>query len=330
MRRFIWIAVLGISFLLAGCGGDEITGLVIFDNTPPPSPQNLRVDKIRDGEIWLSWERVQVEEVAFYIVYRSEGGQESVAMDTTLVNTFRDRGLDYETEYTYHVTAVSQSGIESERSSSVSGQPFNNLSPLAPMGLRAVAHNITILNQLDILLDWDENAEADLSVYRVYRSTEPNFAIDAENLMVVVEEPSYVDRDIEVGVLYYYRVTAVDRGAKESAPSEIIADVALPPPELMEPVSGELTSSTPTFRWHPVPHALNYRVVVTTSPTSGEISAMPLTRETAAVFAGRPQLSGDSTNLQSGQIYYWRVIASTREDGTENSVSQVERFKIKR
>jgi hypothetical protein len=330
MRRFIWIFVLGIAVLLAACDNDEPIGPnLALDHTPPPSPQNLQVEKIRDGEIWLSWEKLQREGVAFYVVYRSEGGGEALAIDSTFVSTFQDRGLRYETEYSYHVTVVTQAGIESESSQTVSGQPFNNLSPLAPRGIRAVAHNISILDQLDILLDWDENAETDLSAYRVYRSTEPNFSIAAENLLVAVDEPRYADGDIEVGLLYYYRVTAVDRGDKESPPSGITADVALPQPELMEPVEGEVTSPTPMFRWNSVPHALNYRVVVTTSPTSGEISEMVLTDETAAVFKGRLGSSASASALQSGQIYYWKVIASTREDGAENSVSQVAPFKIR-
>ena len=330
MRNFIRICVLGTVVLLLACDNDEPIGPnLAFDNTPPPSPHNLKVEKIRDGEIWLSWERVNRDGLDYYIVYRSAGGGEALAIDSTFANTFQDRGLGYETEYTYHVTVVTKAGIEGEGSQTVSGQPFNNLSPLAPIGMRAVAHNISILNQLDILLDWDDNAETDLAAYRVYRSTDPDFAIAPENLLVAVPEPRYEDTNIKVGLLYYYRITAVDRGDKESAPSAIIADVALPQPDLMEPVEGELTSPIPRFRWKPVSHALNYRVVVTTSPTSGEVSEIVQTSETAALFKGRSGSSGASSTLYSGQIYYWKVIASTREDGAENSVSQVAQFKIR-
>ena len=330
MRTLFRICIFATVVPLLACDSDAPIGPnLAIDNTPPPSPSNLKVEKIRDGEIWLSWERVNREGIDYYIVYRSADGGVPLAIDSTFANIFQDRGLGYETEYTYHVTVVTKAGIEGESSQTVSGQPFNNLSPLAPMGIRAVAHNISILNQLDILLDWDNNAETDLAAYRVYRSTDPDFAIVPENLLVAVSEPRYEDTNIEVGLLYFYRITAVDRGEKESAPSVIIADVALPQPDLMEPVEGELTSANPTFRWKPVPNAINYRVVVTTSPTSGEVSDIVRTSETAALFKGRPDSSGAKSTLHSGQIYYWKVIASTREDGVENSVSQVAQFKIR-
>ena len=70
-------------------------------------------------------------------------------------------------------------------------------------------------------------------------------------------------------------------------------------------------------------------MIVTTSPTSGELSAIPLTSDTTAVFAGRSQTSGRTLTLETGQIYYWKLIASTRENGQENSVSEVESFKVR-
>ena len=330
MKRAIWIFALGLATLLVACGRDRSSGPdPVGTAGPPVPPGNLVVEKIRDGEIWLVWEESREGDLAFYVVYRGEEGRAAAAVDSIFINRFLDRALDYETEYTYFVTAVDQEGNESAPSKSVSGQPFNNLSPLAPTGLRAAAHNIFILDQLEILLDWDENAEADLAEYRVYRSAEPGFALAADNLQAGVKEPRYVDQEIEVGTVYYYRVSAVDRGGKESAPSASAFDVALSLPEPVEPIQGEETSSIPRFSWRPVPHALSYRVVVTTSPTSGEISDMPLTSDTTAVFTGHSQASGEPVALQSGQVYYWKILASTREDGGENSVSQVERFKIR-
>ena len=316
---------------LAGCGSEQSgqTTITAFASGPTGTPQNLRVDRIRDGEVWLEWDKPDRGSVQVYVVYRSTAANDPAALDTTYVPNFQDAGLDYETEYSYFVTAISSSGHESERSQLVSGQPFNNLSPLAPSGVRAVAHNISIFAQLEILLDWQSNTESDLVGYRVYRSREPVFESDFPHLLGATKEARFVDQDIDVGVVYFYRVTAFDRGNKESAPSDAIADVALLEPELIEPAEGELTSSTPVFRWHPVPNAETYRVVVTTSPTSGEVSAMVVTDLTSAPFSGRVESSGSRSLLLSGAIYYWKVIASTRMDGSENSVSSVQQFKIR-
>ena len=316
---------------LSGCGserGSGDTAITSFESGPTSAPGNLRVQRIRDGEVWLEWDK-PTRGVQAYIVYRAEADGVATALDTTYATDFQDYGLSYETEYTYFVTAISRSGHESERSAVVSGQPFNNLSPLAPAGVRALAHNIAIFDQLEILIDWQENSESDLVGYRIYRSLDPNFETDFLNLIGTTADPRFVDRDIEVGVMYYYRITALDRGEKESVPSGAIADVALAEPELIEPAEGELTSSTPVFRWHPVAKAKSYRVIVTTSPTSGEVSAIEITSLTSAPFAGRTESSGNRSRLLTGAIYYWKVIASTRADGTENSVSPVQQFKIR-
>ena len=323
MRYLNPICIVFLLIQLACSGRTAEAPTEAVEPSTATNPQNLRVEKIGDGEVWLTWEGTAGLDVDFYVVYRATSAEPVVAADSTFQTTFRDQGLNYETEYTYYVTAVTRSGLESERSNSVSGQPFNSLSPIAPDGFRAVAHNITILGQLEILLDWNESPETDIEGYLVYRSTNPDFITDPSTQLSVVSVPRFVDTDIEVGVLYHYRVTALDRGSKESQPSSVAADVALPEPVLMNPVAGELTSSTPTFQWNVVPDALQYRVIVTTSPTSGEIAQ---TEPTAGTSAGYP---GQQTQLESGNIYYWKVVASTKEDGAENSVSAVERFKVR-
>ncbi len=328
MKRLIFVWVLGIAAGMAACGGDSSEGPQLGpDVVAPDRPSNLEVGKIGDGEIQLTWAAPSDSDWTFFIVYRAEATGAAVALDSTFQAQFADRNLEYEVEYTYHVTAVDGANNESGPSNSVSGQPFNTLSPQAPTGLRAGARNIVIFDQLDILLDWNDNTEADLDLYRLYRATESDFSDVIPRAEVV--EPRFIDEEVEVGMRYFYRVTAVDRGDKESVASQSVSDVALEVPVLTEPLQGALASPTPTFQWQAVPEVLTYQVIVTTSPTSGEISDVPLTSDTTAVFQGR-SVSPDSTAaLESGEIYYWKVIASTRTSGVENSVSIVESFKVR-
>ena len=104
-------------------------------------------------------------------------------------------------------------------------------------------------------------------------------------------------------------------------------DVALPSPVLLVPVAGEETAAPLTFTWSRLPEARAFRVIVTTSLTSGEVSDMPLTSDTTAVFTGRIK-EGRLVSLEPGQVYYWKVVASTHIEGIENSVSRVESFKV--
>ena len=178
-------------------------------------------------------------------------------------------------------------------------------------------------------LDWDPNRESDLDHYRVYRGEGVGPTPEAEFLVAQVDDPRYLDHEVVVGTVYHYIVTAVDKGGKESLASQLVSDVPLAVPELEAPIEGVLSSSTPVFRWNAVPEALNYRVVVTSSPVSGEVSDMPLTNLTTANFVGRTLANGEVVQLESGQIYYWKVIVSTKADGLENSVSRLESFKVR-
>ena len=322
--KFAWIVVV---VGLWHCGGDGEKGTSpVATVDPPQAPRALSVERIGDGEVWLNWQAADGEDEVLYVVYRSVGNVAAVAIDSTFQTRYKDQGLQYELEYTYRVTAVNGGG-ESEPSNAVSGQPLNSLTPQVPTAVRAVAHHLEVLGQLDITLDWSENPETDLVGYRVYRSTEAGFTPSVEHLQMQVSGPGFIDEEIEVGTVYYYRITAIDGGGKESKASEEVSDVALPSPVLLVPVAGEETSAPLTFTWSRLPEARVFRVIVTTSLTSGEVSDMPLTSDTTAVFAGRIK-EGRLVTLEPGQVYYWKVVASTHAEGAENSVSRVESFRV--
>ena len=322
--KFAWIVVVAG---LWHCGGDGEKGTSpVATADPPQAPRALSVERIGDGEVWLNWQVAEGEDEVLYVVYRSVGDGASVAIDSTFQTRYKDQGLRYELEYTYRVTAINGGG-ESDPSNAVSGQPLNSLTPQVPTSVRAMAHHLEVLGQLDIALDWADNAETDLAGYRVYRSTEQGFTPSVEHLLMQVSGPGFVDEEIEVGTVYYYRITAIDLGGKESNASEEISDIALPSPVLLVPVAGEETAAPLTFTWGRLPEARAFRVIVTTSLTSGEVSDMPLTSDTTAVFTGRIK-EGRLVTLEPGQVYYWKVVASTHTEGIENSVSRVESFKV--
>ena len=322
--KFAWIVVVAG---LWHCGGDGEKGTSpVATADPPQAPRALSVERIGDGEVWLNWQVAEGEDEVLYVVYRSVGDGASVAIDSTFQTRYKDQGLRYELEYTYRVTAINGGG-ESDPSNAVSGQPLNSLTPQVPTSVRAVAHHLEVLGQLNIALDWADNAETDLAGYRVYRSTEQGFTPSVEHLLMQVSGPGFVDEEIEVGTVYYYRITAIDLGGKESNASEEISDIALPSPVLLVPVAGEETAAPLTFTWGRLPEARAFRVIVTTSLTSGEVSDMPLTSDTTAVFTGRIK-EGRLVTLEPGQVYYWKVVASTHTEGIENSVSRVESFKV--
>ncbi|NKB68346.1 MAG: hypothetical protein GKR89_14890 [Candidatus Latescibacteria bacterium] len=327
MKRALLLALAGWALVVAGCGGDSGTSPEPqLDLVPPTSPRQLIRERFSDGEVVLTWAAPADSDWTHFTVYRADAGDRFVSLENTSEMRFQDRGLDYETDYSYYVTATDQQGNESQPSNSVNGQPLNTVPPLTPVSLRAVAHNIPILARLDILLDWGANGEADLAQYRIYRGTRDDFESSA--VVAAVDEPRYEDENIDVGQRYYYWITAVDKGDKESPASLAATDVALDLPLLQGPIEGNTTSATPVFQWERVPEALSYQVIVTTSPTSGEISAIPPTGNTSINFQGRLLDGGERAELEIGEVYYWKVITSTQPNGVENSVSAVESFKV--
>ena len=78
--------------------------------------------------------------------------------------------------------------------------------PAAPTNLVVVA------GDSQVSLDWDDNTEADLAGYNVYRSTGRGYVQIASGVAV----SDYVDNTVTNDITYYYLVTAVDAGGYES------------------------------------------------------------------------------------------------------------------
>ncbi|MCP5535968.1 MAG: sulfatase-like hydrolase/transferase [Akkermansiaceae bacterium] len=83
--------------------------------------------------------------------------------------------------------------------------------PAAPTGLVALS------SPGSVTLDWDDNTEADLEAYKVYRKEGAGgFALLAT---VTAPTSAYTDSGISSGVIYTYQVTALDSDGSESAVS---------------------------------------------------------------------------------------------------------------
>ncbi|MFA5423386.1 MAG: endo-1,4-beta-xylanase [Phycisphaerae bacterium] len=84
--------------------------------------------------------------------------------------------------------------------------------PAAPTGLVATAGNETVS------LDWNDNGEADLAGYNVYRSEYTGGGYGQINASLVLDS-NYVDNDVVNFEYYYYVVRAVDANDQESGNS---------------------------------------------------------------------------------------------------------------
>ncbi len=166
-----------------------------------------------------------------------------------------------------------------------------------------------------ILLGWTANEEDDLGGYSVYRETEPeSFELVATQL----EEPRFLDENLEEGVLYRYRVSAVDQ---ENPPNEsLLSEIAegtpneanVPgAPEILGLEQGALASRPILVIQNAVPVAaedvLTYTVQVSTQSSFRDIVARG--GNIAEGFGGMTRWRVGKSLIPTAR-YWWRARAS--------------------
>jgi len=314
----ITFTILAAVMLLAGCSSS--TGDSKDDVTPPPVPTDLTITEIDNGAASLTWRAVHDGGLKGYNVYWLGGAEVDTLNANKLfvtTNSVTITGLDYETLYYFAVSSVDKSGNESALSVQERGKPLNTTSPSPPSDVDLVAENI---DYPKITVFWAENQEPDVAYYNVYRALTAAGLEAAESLVASLTTEKYIDIDVEIGKNYYYRVTAVDKGGWESAPSAIVSDYVLPKVELVSPLDFKYTGNVPAFEWKGITGAKKYNLVVTTSRIGGEIWNVEVDGSTTRViYSGKKKLI-------SGNTYYWRVGAVSRRE--INSISDVGAFVV--
>ena len=151
-----------------------------------------------------------------YSVYRSttSGSYGSALTNGLASSDFVDSTAINYTTYYYAVTAADTNSNESAQSAEVSAMPLDpadTTPPAAPTGLAATAGSGIIT------LDWNQNAEADLAGYSVYRTTTSgSYGSALTNGLTVT---NFVDTSVVNGTMYYYEITASDFNSNESLKS---------------------------------------------------------------------------------------------------------------
>ena len=302
----------------------QVSGMceVITDLSPPPRPSGLEITSIGNGSASLRWSEVEVSDLKGYTFYWQSGAHaDTLSENSTFLNdtTITIINLEYETLYFFAVSAVDLSGNESVLSVQAYGKPLNTTSPSPPSNVDIAAENldIPIIN-----VYWEQNPEPDISHYNVYRALNTVDLDDSTASFVTsLTQEYYKDTDVDIGSIYYYKITAVDKENWESSASPIVNDRLLPSVELISPINFQSTTNIPTFRWKPVDGAEKYVLTLMQSRIGGEIWYITVNKNSTEM-----PYSGTS-NLISGNSYFWRVGAITRSE--INSESEVGSFVVK-
>lgn len=193
------------------CNVAEIVfqGAAPADATPPGAPTGLSAIAV-EGVTVLDWNDNADSDLASYTIYRSEtSGTGYTAIATGLASSdhLDQSGVDG-TTYFYVVTAVDTSTNESADSAETSATAVDSTAPATPTGL------VATIGASAVSLDWDDNNEADLAGYTVYRSETSGggYLPIASGLAT----SGYSDTTVAGGTHYFYVVTASDLSSNES------------------------------------------------------------------------------------------------------------------
>ena len=193
--------------------GEESGVIKVYDAARPAVPGDL-VATNGDGSVTLDWTDNSEADLDSYRVRRSTspGPPYQVIASGVTESNFTDVSVVNGTTYYYTVQAVDFGKTNSRRSDEASATPVD-APPASPAGLIATARNATVA------LDWDDNAEPDLTGYNVYRS-------DSGLIAPGVTSSDFTDSTVANGTTYCYTVTATDTFGNES---ELSSEVCATP-----------------------------------------------------------------------------------------------------
>lgn len=182
-----------------------INGVIITPVVLSPTDLTM-VEKNTEPEqpsVKLSWSGN--DEAELYRVYRLGGiASEYVLADTTSLTEYVDTGVDLGLEYSYRVTLVNATGLETGPTNDLA---VSFVTPGVPIPSAPVALKTDTVNKNDITLSWNESAGA--TSYYIYRSKSP----DGEFIPIGRSHvTSYTDTNVLTTIPYYYKVKAFSAG----------------------------------------------------------------------------------------------------------------------
>ena len=191
----------------------------------PPAPLNLIVLATNASNILLSWTPGSTRQTGYSIERSLDGvnfAQQLLAGETA--TNALDSGLLANVTYYYRIRATNSYGVSdySNVSSATSVTPAGV--PRAPTALAATAGNGAEFYRSQILLRWQDRS-TDESAFQIERSIDSLTFVPVATVAANIN--FYLDRKLQTGTDYYYRVRAFN-GRGLSAPSNVSSDETHP------------------------------------------------------------------------------------------------------
>ncbi len=193
--------------------------IVVGHTEPAPeSPTYIEAQSGLPEMVTIKWKPVSNGSVIAYNVYRSlseKGPFKKIGRVSGHFHDFYvDKGLKDGFTYYYSVTSVNYGGIEGDILSYAKATTKYKPYP---------ARNITgrIEGAGELLISWWPSITSDVVKYKIYRGTSPlSLSMVGE---VSSSELTYLDKGLDPGTTYYYKVNAVDKDGIESDSKDVVS-----------------------------------------------------------------------------------------------------------
>lgn len=199
------------------------------------NPENLST-VVNQEAIILKWEKPETNvdgstpvNILGYNIYKKEADDtpaKKINSSPVSDTQYEDNFFEFEKKYIYFVRTLSIGSegepVESINSAEVEITPKDTFPPSAPESITIAA------SPNSISLFFAANPEKDILGYKIYRSTDNS--IPLENWELLTKEPintnTFVDRNFQSGIRYFYYLKAIDRYNNVSQPSKIVSEIA--------------------------------------------------------------------------------------------------------
>jgi hypothetical protein len=226
-RRSLYYALKVVNNKQQDAGLSNIASLSVIPL--PTSPENLHVISLREQHIELGWDipTLNIDGSAvkpptqFNIYRRADSQSPETRLNPSPVkeDRFKDESIELGKTYVYWVRPAVETpsgSVEGEDSQPLEVTNADTYPPKPPAEVTAISSG------QGISLVWLPNTDADLAGYWVYRSgPDRRFQRLQDQLLTTA---SIIDKSVEKGQTYFYRVKAVDLRGNESEFSEEVSD----------------------------------------------------------------------------------------------------------
>ncbi|HDH87433.1 MAG TPA: hypothetical protein ENF36_05225 [Desulfobacteraceae bacterium] len=216
---------------------------------PPPTPQGLRAKSGMARKVKLLWNMCTEKEVKGYKLYRSTAREGEYVLIKKISNPKKNKYLDKRTykeplmdntTYYYKITSYNKVDVESKPSEIVFATTKPR--PVRPSGFGGES-----LHVKEIPLFWQPNPEDDIEKYHIFRSSgdEKEFS----EIASIEGNTSYVDKRLQDGWEYRYKLTAEDKDSLISDFSDIITVKTKPKPRAPTGLTARVEQGKTILTW---------------------------------------------------------------------------------